>query len=159
MHEDPKKEHEWLKQLVGEWTYEHEASMGPGEPPVKCVGTESVRAVGDLWVVCEGRGEMPNGGVATTIMTLGYDAAKQRYAGTFIGSMMTHLWVYDGQLEAGGSVLTLDTEGPTFTGDGKTAKYRDSIEVQGAGHRTLTSRVLGDDGRWTAFMTARYRRR
>ena len=35
------------------------------------------------------------------IMTLGYDPQKKRFVGTLIGSMMTHLWVYDGALDAG----------------------------------------------------------
>ena len=42
---------------------------------------------------------MPDGGPATMIMTLGYDPAKKRFVGTFIGSMMTNLWVYEGELE------------------------------------------------------------
>ena len=46
--------------------------------------------------------------------------------------MMTHLWVYDGALDAAGKVLTLDAEGPSFTGDGTTAKYQDVIEIEGA---------------------------
>jgi hypothetical protein len=29
MHVQPQKEHQWLQKLVGEWTYEIEAMMGP----------------------------------------------------------------------------------------------------------------------------------
>jgi len=121
MQEKPQKEHEWLQQLVDDWSYEHESPAGPGQPPLKLTGTESVRSFGALWVVCEGRGEMPGGGTALTIMTLGYDPATKRYVGTFVGSMMTHLWLYDGQLDASGKVLRLDAEGPNFTVPGKTA--------------------------------------
>ena len=121
MQEKPQKEHEWLQQLVGDWSYEHESPAGPGQPPLKLTGTESVRSFGALWVVCEGRGEMPGGGTALTIMTLGYDPATKRYVGTFVGSMMTHLWLYDGQLDASGKVLRLGAEGPNFTVPGKTA--------------------------------------
>jgi len=158
MQAGPQKEHQWLEKLVGEWTYETEASMGPDKPPEKFKGTESVRSVGGLWMICEGRGEMPGGGTATTIMTLGYDPAKKRYLGTFLGSMMTHLWVYDGELDLAGNKLTLDAEGPSFTEGGKTAKYRDAIEFKSDDHRVLTSHVLGDDGQWHGFMTAHYRR-
>ena len=84
---------------------------------------------------------MPDGELSTTMATLGYDPQKQRFVGTFIGSMMTNLWVYDGSLDASERVLTLDTEGPGMTGDGKTAKYQDIIEILSADQRTLTSRV------------------
>jgi hypothetical protein len=132
--------------------------MGPDKPAETFRGTETVRSLGGLWVVCEGRGEMPGGGTATTIMTLGYDPARKRYVGTFIGSMMTHLWVYDGALDAGGQVLTLDTEGPSFPDQGKLAKYQDVIEFVTDDHRTLSSQTPGPDGQWHRFMTAHYRR-
>jgi hypothetical protein len=35
---------------------------------------------------------MPGGGAATMFLTLGYDPQRERYVGTWIGSMMTHLW-------------------------------------------------------------------
>jgi hypothetical protein len=155
---EPQKEHQWLQKLVGEWTYESEAPMEPGKPPEKCTGTENVRSLGGVWVLCEGRGEMPGGGTATTIMTLGFDQVKKRYVGTFIGSMMTNLWVYEGELDAASKVLTLDTEGPSFTAEGKIAKYKDAIEIKSDNHRVLTSNFLDDDGEWHHFMTANYRR-
>lgn len=60
--------------------------------------------------------------------------------------MMTHMWIYDGALDASGKVLTLDTEGPSFAGDGKLARYQDIIEIVSADERRLSSRVLRDDG-------------
>jgi hypothetical protein len=158
MHAEPQKEHQWLQKLAGEWTSEAEASMGPDQPPQKFTGTDSVRSLGGLWMMCEGRGEMPGGGAATTVMTLGYDPLRKRYVGTFIGSMMTHMWVYHGQLDPSGKVLTLDTEGPNFAAEGKMAKYKDVIEFKSDDHRVLTSHMLGEDGKWHTFMTAHYRR-
>ena len=155
---EPQKEHQWLKKLLGEWTFEGQAMMGPDAPPQKFKGTERVRSLADLWFLCDGEGEIPGGGASTTIATLGYDAQKKRFVGTFIGSMMTNLWVYDGALDASEKVLTLDTEGPSMTGDGKTAKYQDVIEIVSDDQRTLTSRVQGDDGQWTQIMKMTYRR-
>jgi hypothetical protein len=155
----PQKEHRWLQRLIGEWSSETEASMGPDKPPEKSTGTESVRSLGGLWIVAEGQGEMPGAGHATTLMTLGYDEKKARYVGTWIGSMMTQLWIYDGALDANERILTLESEGPSMDDEGKTAKYRDVIELKGDDHRVLTSHVLGSDGKWHAFMTAHYRRR
>jgi hypothetical protein len=159
MHVEPQTEHKWLDQLVGEWTYESEAIMGPGQPPLKGAGSESVRSIGGVWVQCEGDMVMPEGGPGTTIMTLGYDPARKRFVGTFIGSMMTFMWVYDGQLDAAGKALTLDAEGPSFTDLNKTAKYKDTIEILSPDHRTLSSQFQAEDGTWHRFMTAHYRRK
>jgi Protein of unknown function (DUF1579) len=156
---EAQKEHEWLHKLVGEWTCEAEATMEPGKPPEKSSGTESVRSLGGLWILAEGQGEMPGCGLATMMMTLGYDPQRKRYVGTWIGSMMTHLWVYDGSLDAEEKALTLDAEGPSMAGDGTIAQYRDVIEFKSDDHRVLTSHVRGNDGTWQAFMTAHYRRK
>jgi hypothetical protein len=152
------KEHQWLTRLVGDWTYETEASMGPDKPPAKFAGKETVRSLGGIWIICEGSGEMPGGGTATMMMTLGYDPVKKRFVGTFFASMMTHLWIYEGSLDPAGSVLTLEAEGPSCTGDGSLAKYKDVIELADDGRRKLSSNMLGEDGNWHCFMTANYRR-
>jgi hypothetical protein len=159
MKTEPQKEHEWLQRLLGEWTSEAECSPGPGQPPQTFRGSERVRSLGGLWVLCESQGEMPGGGTADMVMTLGYDPNKQCYVGTWVGSMMTHLWVYEGFLDAEERVLRLETEGPSCAADGKLAKYRDRIEIDSPDQRVLTSHMLGEDGQWRAFMTVRYRRK
>ncbi len=156
---EPRKEHQWLQKLVGDWTYDADCNMGPDQPPSKSNGSESVRSLGGLWVLCEGKGEMPGGGPCTTLMTLGFDPQKERYVGTWIGSMMTTLWVYDGSMDMAGKVLTLSAEGPNMCAEGKTAKYKDVIEFKSDDLRVLTSHMLGDDGKWQQFMTANYRRK
>ena len=156
MHAQPQKEHRWLEKLLGEWVIEAEAAE-PGKAPEKGTGVETVRSLGGLWVVAEGRHQM-QGQDGLSIMTLGYDPAKGRYIGTWIGSMMTNLWVYDGALDAAGRVLTLDTEGPAMDGQG-TARYQDIIEFIADDHRMLRSQVLAPDGQWQQFMEARYRRK
>ncbi|WP_421658876.1 DUF1579 domain-containing protein [Leptothermofonsia sp. ETS-13] len=158
MHSEPQKEHQWLQKLVGEWTYETEVIMGSDQPVEKSTGTETVRSLGGLWILAEGQGEMPGCGTVTTMMTLGYDPQKQRYVGTWIGSMMTYLWLYDGELDAGETVLTLNSDGPAMTGDEKLAKYRDVIEFKSDNHRIITSHVLKNDGQWHHFITTHYRR-
>jgi hypothetical protein len=158
MKTEPQKEHEWLQKLVGEWTYDVEAAMEPGRPPEHFKGTESVRSLGGLWIVAEGEGEMPGGGIARTMMTLGYDPHRQRYVGTWVGSMMTHMWLYEGELDEAAKELTLDTEGPGAT-EGKMEKFKDVIELESDDLRVLTSHMLGEDGAWYGFMRANYRRK
>lgn len=154
---EPQQEHQWLQRMVGEWTSEAVATMEPGQPPATVKGSEAIRSLGGLWVMAEGQGEMPGGGAMTSMMTLGYDPRTGRYVGTFIASMMTHLWVYEGALDDAGRVLTLDTQGPDFASGGKTmARYQDAITFESNDHRVLTSRMLGDDGQWRQIMTAHY---
>lgn len=160
--ETPRKEHAWLQRLVGEWDYETEMAE-PGKPPVRATGIERVRAIGGLWIQGEAQGEVPcpsgEKGTATTLITLGYDARRERFVGTFLAGIMSHLWVYDGALDASGRVLNLDAEGPSMTDEGKTARYRDSMEIASDDQRVLRASVLADDGKWHQFMTITYRRR
>lgn len=157
MKAEPQKEHQWLQKLVGDWTFEGEMTMEPGKPPERFTGTESVRSIGDLWILMDIQSEMP-GGPATMIMTLGFDPNRKRFVGTFIMSMMTHLWLYDGGLDAAEKVLTLDTEAPNMAAGGKLTRYKDAIEIKSDDHRVLTSRMLGDDEKWHNVVTIHYRR-
>ena len=153
-----RREHQWLRRLVGEWTFEGEARMGPGQPSVKYTGTESARSLMGAWTVIEGRGDQPGGGTSSSLMTLGYDVVRERFVGTFVTGMMTHLWIYEGDLDEAANRLTLDTEGPSFTTQGQMVKYEDFIELLDDDHRVMTSRFLGDDGEWHEFMPVDYRR-
>lgn len=157
METKPQKEHHWLDKLIGEWTYESECNMGDDRPPFKSKGVEIVRSLGGLWTIAEGEGEMPDGGTGRTIMTLGYDSQTNRYVGTFICSMMTHLWIYSGSLNSTETILTLDTEGPSCN-ETAIAKYQDIIEFVSDDHRVLKSQILEDNGKWNHFMIAHYRR-
>lgn len=158
MNTEPQKEHQWLQKLVGEWTYETEVTSGADQPPEKATGIEKVRSLGNLWVLAESQGEIPGCGAVTMLITLGYDPQKQRYVGTWVGSMMTYLWLYDGELDISEKVLTLNSEGPAMTGNERMAKYKDVIEFKSDDHRVMTSHVLGEDGQWHQFMTVNYRR-
>jgi hypothetical protein len=154
---EPQRQHQWLTRLVGKWTFETECKMGADQPPMKFGGSEVVRSLGGLWMLAEGETEMPGGGTGQTIMTLGYDPQSERFVGTFIGSMMTHLWPYNGTLDAHEKVLTLDSEGPNFTGTGM-ASYQDIITLLSDDHRTLSSQYRTEDGQWHHFMMGHYRR-
>lgn len=152
-----KPEHAWLKQLVGEWTMEAPITMENGETAVH-KGTETVTMLGDLWAVCEGTSDMPGGGTGRMRMTIGFDPARGGYCGTWVGSMMDTLWLYQGTLNDAGTELVLAAEGPDFQNPGKTMTYNDVITIIDANTRTLTSRYRGQDGSWTVMMVATYTR-
>lgn len=158
MQAEPTGKHRWLQRLAGEWTYDGQAIMVPGAPVEKFSGRESVRSIGDLWIVATGQGEMPGGAAATMVLTLGYDPRTKRYVGTWIGSMMTHLWIYDGEMDAAEKTLTLNSTGPDMVTEGGMARYKDVVELRSDDHRVLTSYRLGDAGQWSEIMRADYRR-
>lgn len=159
MHSESQEEHRWLKQFLGEWTYEGEAVEGPDGSTHNTTGTVTARPLGDLWVLIESNGEMPDGSRAQAIIQLGYDPQRRRFVGTWIGSMMTHMWVYEGELDAGRRILPLNCEGPDFANPGKTAQYRDVIEVASDDEWLLRGQMQRPDGSWTEFMKTTYRRK
>lgn len=157
----PTEQHLWLQQFVGEWTSEMEANMGPGQPPMKSRGSESARMLGGLWLVADGVSQMPGGDEGLMILTLGYNLKLGQFVGSWIGSMMTHLWTYTGELDSAGKILTLSTQGPSMEDNGasgRLANYRDIHEIIDADHRTLRSQYQGADGQWTEFMVVHYYR-
>lgn len=154
---EPQREHEWLQQLVGEWVSEM-AANDQGKEFVM-TGTQTVRAVGDIWIVGEGRDTSGGADCGTSIISLGYDPQKQRFVGTWFGTMMTNLWVYEGTLDADERVLTLACEGPRFTDPAVLAPYTDVIEIKDKDTWTLSGRTKGDDGQWVTFCTTTHRRK
>lgn len=153
----PTPQHEWLHQLVGEWTVKTEATMVHGAEPMRMESTESVRSIGGLWVVGEGKADF-QGQPFTSLMTLGFDPARGVFVGTWVDTMQTHLWTYRGTLDDAKKTLTLEAEGPSGTDPTKMALYRDAITVESKDVNRLEASVRGDDGSWTTFMKAEYRR-
>jgi hypothetical protein len=154
----PQKEHEWLKQLVGEWETEAEMIVAPGQPPVTSKGTENIRSLGGFWSVAEMTTEC-QGVTVNGVMTIGYNPEKKKYVGTWVCSMDNKLWHYEGTLDATGTVLTLETEGPSIIAPGTTAKMRDVIEIKDKDHKVFTSFIQMEDGKWVSFMTMNSRRK
>jgi len=152
------KQHEWLRQFLGSWAFEGECVMAPDQPPMKSSGTESVRMLGDLWIIAESSGKMPDGSTMNAIMTLGYDPVKKKFVGSWVGSPMTCLFVYEGELDAAERVLPLNCEGPSWEDPSKTMRYQDVWELHPDGTRVLRSQGLGPDGKWVQFMSATYRK-
>jgi len=136
--------------------------MGPAGDE-ETTGEETWRSVDGLWFIGEGEGEMPGGNKGTTIFTLGYDPQRGKYVGTFIGSMMSHQWVYEGELDENERKLTLDTEGPDFSPEGmpgtNLVPYQDTMEFMDDNHRVLKSHSKGKDGKWQQFVEMHYYRK
>lgn len=154
----PQAEHTWLKQFVGEWESVAEGKPAPDQPALTCQGTMKSRMLGDFWVTSEITNEMM-GTRIQAIQTIGYDVNSKKYIGTWVDSMLPHLWKYEGSVDATGKILTLEAEGPNFLTPGKSAKFRDIYEFKSKDHILMTSAMQGEDGTWVTFMTGNVRRK
>jgi hypothetical protein len=132
--------------------------LEPGKPPVKCQGTEAVSSLGGFWVVSQLKSTMMGMNMDAR-MTIGYDPARKKYVGSWVDSCTSHMWKYEGSVDASGRILTLEAEGPNMLNPGKMAKYEDVTEFKSQDHRVLTSSMQGDDGKWTTFVTMNARRK
>ena len=83
----------------------------------------------------------------------------KKYVGTWVDSMMNHLWEYEGTVDDSGKKLTLEADGPSFSQPGKTGKYHDAYEFKSNDHIYMTSSMLTNDGKWVTFMTAQIKRK
>jgi len=151
----PQAEHGFLERLVGLWDVTS-ADMGGGDEK----WVEVCRSLNGIWFVAEGSGNMPGGGgPATTVLTLGYDPARGKYVGSWIGSMMNHMWVYEGEVSPDGNTLSLYTTGPDFAEEGKICDYREQIVFKDDDRRIFNSSARQPDGTWKQFMEAQYTRK
>ncbi len=148
----PEPQHKWLHQFVGEWSTTSKATMGPDQPAMEGAGTITSRMLGDLWVLNEMKSEWMGDSVVG-IQTIGYDASKGKYIGTWVDNMTSHMWRYEGTVDETGKKLTLEAEGPNFVAAGKMTKFRDAYEFVSSDHVIMSSSMLGEDGKWVTFMT------
>jgi hypothetical protein len=152
------KEHEWLKKFLGDWTSRGEAPAGPDQPAITWTATESGQLIGEIWLQVNGKHTMPDGRPAHMQLTLGYDTKKQKFVGSWLGSMMDYFWVYEGDLSADGKALTLSATGPRMDQPDKMARYQDIHTFVSNSHRILTSQYEDENGEWQQFMQAHYHR-
>ena len=151
-------QHEWLKNLVGEWETKTDlAPEGDGSTP-RGKGRESFSMFGDLWLFGEGEITFPDGSQMSSKMGIGYDVSDQAYQAFWIATVSSHLWKYDCELSEDGKLLTMNCEGPDMMGDSKSAFYRDFIELIDEDHRTHTSTMQDKQGNWVAYMKNYYTR-
>jgi len=155
---EPARDQAWLKQLVGEWEVQLKSYMMPDQPPVESTGIDSVRTLGDHWILAEIKFAM-TGAPLSGILSLGYDPQKEEFKGTWIDSMSGYLWVYKGTLNDAGDTMTLRTEGPSMRKPGETARYKEVITIKDKDHRTFSSSIETADGKWMTILEAEYTRK
>lgn len=154
----PGSEHQWLQKFVGNWESEMSIFMEPGKPPLKAKGTETARMIGGFWIVDEGKSEMM-GAPFNFVLTLGYDPEKKKYVGTWVDSMSSYLWKYEGSVDAAGKVLTLESQGPCPKEPGRLVTFKEVTEFKSDDHRIFTSSMQEKDGKWTVILQCEFKRK
>lgn len=153
---EPSPEHLWLKKFEGKWKTSGKTSDEDPNAPVMA-GTIESELIGKFWAVNKmtvkfGDFEMQGR------QTLGYDKEKEAYVGTWIDSSSDFIWRYEGTVDKGGKLLTLQAEGPDMAQPGKMALYRDCYEFVSPDEMKLISSVKGPDGKWVDFMVGTAKR-
>ncbi|REJ88008.1 MAG: DUF1579 domain-containing protein [Planctomycetota bacterium] len=148
----PSEEHKWLEQFAGEWVTVSKTAEFGDQPSMEHKGAMTSEMLGGFWAVNRFQGN--TGGIEfKALQTIGYDAARKKYVGTWIDSMLDQLWNYEGELDESGKTLVLTAEGPNFFDGGKLTEFRDSYEFKSADLIITTSEIKGPDGKWFTFMT------
>lgn len=152
---DLSPQQQWLRRFVGEWSVSGTGDCGQDQPPMTYSGRETVRMIGEHWIHCESHATLgDNKGEMTSVLTLGYDPARERFVGSWFGSPMAFMFIYEGVLRD--NVLPLDTKGPSMVKPGELARYQDVLEMHEGDRRVLWSQMQLDDGTWQKIMRAEY---
>lgn len=151
-------EQDWLHRLIGDWVYELSTADDSDHPEATATGTETIRSIGDTWLLVENKGKGSDGSTSHSVTMLGFEPGQSRFTGAVAGTSVPVLFVYNGELSEDKTSLVLETEGPAMTEGRATDRYRDMMHVIDESHRESISLVLGGDGQWREFMRSRYRR-
>jgi len=129
----PGKNHELLKNYVGDWDIEAKSWSKPGGQPMTSKATQKSQLIFDgRFVKCQFEGTMM-GHKFLGLEIIGYDLYQNKYITFWIDSMSTNFFLTTGTLDTSGKVLTDTGNWPdpmsggmtkvknvtTFTQDGK----------------------------------------
>jgi hypothetical protein len=102
----PGAPHKLLASLAGSWITKSKAWMNPDEPPMEGSGAcEQKMLLGGRYLQQVYTGEMM-GEQFTGINLLGYDNHTGKYVSTWIDSMSTGIYCFEGTADAGGKNIT-----------------------------------------------------
>jgi hypothetical protein len=102
----PGAPHKMLAKLVGSWTTKTRAWMEPDNPPTEGTGTCEQKMLFDgRYLQQEYSGEM-TGNPFTGINVIGYDNHVKKYVSTWIDSMSTGIYYFEGTASPDGKTIT-----------------------------------------------------
>lgn len=142
----PGKEHEALKVFEGDWTFQGKFFMEADKPPMEMNGTETSKMILGGWYLNSEVKSTFSGAPFEGRWTMTYSVLKKKYQASWIDSMMAHVFVSEGEVDATGKIYTLTGDGfdpQTF----KPIKERWVVEVKDAETHTRTFYNPGPDGK------------
>ena len=152
----PSPQHQWLKQLVGQWSVTGSCTLPDGSCST-AESHETVHMVGEYFIRAQLRGKVPGcDDEIETYMTIGYDADKDVFPACWFCSAMPRLFTYEGTLSEDKTTLTLECEAPDMEDMSINRNYRDVITIKSATERTFHTMIQKDDGSWEKFMESNY---
>jgi hypothetical protein len=105
----PGAPHQLLAGLEGCWTTQTRAWMGTDQPPVESSGTcEQKMILGGHYLQQEYSGEMM-GESFCGINLIGFDNQRKKFVSTWIDSMSTGIYYFEGQAEEDGKTITQES--------------------------------------------------
>lgn len=153
----PGPQHEMLRQFEGDWETCSTMTHPNGKAHVS-TGTEADALLpGGCWITFTYRStkdDKPFLGHGV----IGFDPAKMKYVGIWVDSVSPHLMTYEGQCEASGKKLSMETSG-LDPKTGKVCRGRLVWEFKDKDHRTLTFYKLDDSGSETREGDIQYTRK
>ncbi len=147
-----------LKSHVGTWDATIEMWTDPSQPPTTSKGVDTtVLGPGGFSVLTDYQGEFM-GAPFTGHGVMTYDAARQKYVGTWLDSMTAGIGISHGTYDAAKKTMTDSMEGPDLTG--KIAKMKTVTEWKDADTRVFSMyNPVGSDGKEAVGMRITYQRR
>ncbi len=105
----PGEPHKLLAGLEGTWTTRTKSWMEPGTPPVETTGTcEQKMLLGGRYLQQEYTGDMM-GEPFTGINIMGYDNHTKKYMSTWIDTMSTGIYYFEGTASADDKTITQES--------------------------------------------------
>jgi hypothetical protein len=105
----PGAPHKVLASMAGSWNTKTKAWMEPNKPPMESTGTcEQKMLLGGRYLQQEYNGEMM-GSPFTGVNLIGYDNHTKKYVSTWIDSMSTGIYYFEGTASADGKTITQES--------------------------------------------------
>lgn len=111
----PTEQHKHVLQGVGTWAGTITAFI-PGMPEEPIEASESVTGIGPFWTQSTFESTFM-GAPYTGAGAFGYDLNKQKFVGTWIDSMSTHISVMEGEVDESTGKIVMHWEAPGMTGE------------------------------------------